>query len=121
MHTVVETNAYLSDAKAAGMTDAERRLAVDTVAAQPDGGVVMQGTGGCRKVRIAGRGKGKSGGYRVVTVYGGKGMPVFLLAAFSKDDAANLTKSERNELAKLVAVLFNTYAQRIAVAKERQR
>ena len=31
----------------------------------------MQGTGGCRKLRIAGRNKGKSGGYRVVTAFGG--------------------------------------------------
>lgn len=81
----------------------------------------MQGTGGCRKIRIAGRGKGKSGGYRIVTVYGGSGQPVFLLAAFGKDDAANLTKAERNELAKLVAVLFDTYARKTAASKEKQK
>lgn len=76
MQTVVETKAFLAAAKDAGMTDAERRIAVDTIAANPTAGDVMQGTGGCRKVRIAGRGKGKSGGYRIVTAFGGTGLPV---------------------------------------------
>jgi hypothetical protein len=67
MHTVIETAAFLRSADVAGMTDAERALAVDTIAANPLAGDVIVGSGGCRKVRIAGRGKGKSGGYRVTT------------------------------------------------------
>jgi hypothetical protein len=33
------------------------------------------------------------------------GAPVFLLAVFGKNEKANLSKSERNQLAKLVEVL----------------
>lgn len=36
---------------------------------------MMQGTGGVRKARLAGRGKGKSGGYRIVWYFGGGDIP----------------------------------------------
>jgi len=32
---------------------------------------VVEGTGGARKVRFSGKGKGKSGGYRVITSFAG--------------------------------------------------
>lgn len=101
METVVETASYLADADQAGMTEAERTAAVLLVSANPLAGDLMVGTGGCRKVRLAGKGKGKSGGYRLITFYK-VGSKVFLLAVFSKGDRANLTKGERNELKKLV-------------------
>lgn len=111
MQTVVETNTYLTAAKAAGMTDDDRRAAVDLLASEPQAGDVMQGTGGCRKVRLAGRGKGKSGGYRIVFAFGGVEIPIFLLTVFGKGEKDNLTKAERNELAKLTKILFDTYGK----------
>ena len=98
MHTVVETPSYLADAKAAGLTEGEREAVVEMLADHPEAGDEIGGTGGARKVRVAGRGKGKSGGYRVITFYSGEDVPVFLLAAYSKGDRANLSKAERNEL-----------------------
>lgn len=71
MQSVIETEAYLRAAKDAGMADEERTAAVDLVAANPEAGDLLQGTGGVRKARLAGRGKGKSGGYRIVWYYGG--------------------------------------------------
>jgi hypothetical protein len=62
MHTVIETPEYLRDARAAGLTDSERLVIVDYIARHPDTGDIIPGTGGARKVRFAGRGKGKSGG-----------------------------------------------------------
>ena len=77
MHTVVETAAYLADAKAAGMTEheKERNAVVEMIASYPEAGDEIGGTGGARKVRVAGRGKGKSGGYRVITFYSGEDLP----------------------------------------------
>ena len=112
MHAVIETSAYIAAAKGAGMAEDERNEAVDVVAAYPDIGEVMQGTGGCRKFRLAGRGKGKSGGYRIVYIFGGNDIPVFLLTMFGKGEKDNLTKAERNELAKLVKVLADTYSKK---------
>lgn len=71
MQSVIETEFYLRDAKNAGMSEDEMTAAVDFVAADPEAGDVMQGTGGVRKARLAGRGKGKSGGYRIVWYFGG--------------------------------------------------
>lgn len=108
MQTVIETNGYLRDAKDAGMTDDERTAAVDLVAADPESGDVLQGTGGVRKARLAGRGKGKSGGYRIVWYYGGGDIPVFLITVFGKGEKANLTPGERNALRAMTGTLRGT-------------
>ncbi|HTN15230.1 MAG TPA: type II toxin-antitoxin system RelE/ParE family toxin [Sphingomonadaceae bacterium] len=105
MQAVIETESYLRAAKDAGMSDEERSTAVDLVAADPESGDVMQGTGGVRKARLAGRGKGKSGGYRIVWYFGGGDIPVFLLTVFGKGEKANLTQGERNALRSLTGTL----------------
>ena len=75
MQSVVETPDYSADARKAGLSDLERRTIVDLIAADPTAGDLIKGTGGARKVRVAGRGKGKSGGYRIVTYFGGDDIP----------------------------------------------
>lgn len=60
MDVVVEAPTYLKAAKAAGMTEAEMKAAALLVSADPEAGDLMIGTGGCRKVRLAGKGKGSS-------------------------------------------------------------
>ena len=77
LHVVAELPQFLRDAAAAGLTEEERQAIVDTIAADPQRGDDIRGSGGVRKVRFAGRGKGKSGGYRVVTAY-------FEIAGFKK-------------------------------------
>ena len=105
MQTVIETRAFINAAKDAGMTDEEREVVIDLVGGTPDFGVVMKETGGCRKFRFKKPGSGKSGGYRVVTYFGGGEIPVVLLTVFGKNEKDNLTKAERNELRKLVVRL----------------
>jgi len=105
MHTVIETRVFLAAAAAAGMTYEERERAVVEIAENPRAGDLVKDTGGCRKVRVAGRGKGKSGGYRIITYFGGGDIPVFLLTVFSKGERADLSQAERNALAKLVMTL----------------
>ena len=112
MHAIIETHAYLRAAELAGMTDEEREAAKTTIARNPLVGDEIQGTGGCRKVRIAGRGKGKSGGYRVITYYGGAEVPVFLLTVFSKGQRADLSQRERNGLAKITKTLVPSLGPR---------
>jgi hypothetical protein len=109
VHTVVETPAYLADVKAARLTEAERYAVVEKLAANPRAGDEIAGTGGARKVRFAGRGKGKSGGYRVITFYSGDDVPVFLLALYSKGEKANLSKAERNELKTILSEIGKAY------------
>lgn len=98
MQSVVETPAYLAAAREEGMSSDEMMGAVDLVAANPRAGDLIVGSGGCRKVRVPGKGRGKSGGYRVVTFFGGKEVPVFLLAVLSKGSRANFSNAERNAM-----------------------
>ena len=91
------------------MTKAERDAVVEMLANRPQAGNELSGTGGARKVRVAGRGKGKSGGYRVITFYSGEDIPVFLLTAYSKSERANLSKAERNELKAILADIAREY------------
>jgi hypothetical protein len=105
MHTVIETPAFLASAADEGVSEEERAEIVARIAAHPDAGEIMPGTGGARKVRFAGRGKGKSGGYRVITFFAAADIPVFLLDIYSKDAQANLSKAQRNELRKTLTAL----------------
>ena len=112
MHTVIETVAFQNAAKAAGMTDAERTAAIDIVSHNPVAGDLIVGSGGCRKVRVAGRGKGKSGGYRVITYFVGDS-GVFLLWVLSKGRSANLTDSQVNTLARLTKTLADSLKKEV--------
>ena len=110
-HTIVETPEFLSAAKRV-FTDAERVALVNALAADPAMGDVMEGTGGARKLRWGAKGKGKSGGARVIAFYSGPSLPVFLLAVFAKGEKANLSKAERNELRDVLGELVHAYQQR---------
>jgi hypothetical protein len=109
VHVVVGTAPFIAAAKAAGLSDAEVDRIVEHLARHLDAGDPIQGTGGARKLRFAGRGRGKSGGYRVITFYSGADLPVFLLTVFAKGERADLTKAERNALARLSKALVEGY------------
>lgn len=59
--------------------------------------------------RDAGRGKGKSSGYRIITFFSGADIPVFLLNVFAKGDKADLSKGERNALRVVLDGLVEYY------------
>ena len=106
--TVVETARFLKDAKPL-MSDAERATLVEFVGADPTAGTVIPETGGVRKIRWALKGKGKRGGARVVYFYHSPHLPVFLLAAYAKNEKATLSKSECNAIRRLVPILVAGY------------
>jgi hypothetical protein len=113
MQTVIETPAFLASAKDEKLTEVEREEIVSFIAKNPTAGDLMVGTGGARKVRFAGRGKGKSGGYRIITFYAAEDIPVFLLDIYSKDSQANLSKAERNELRQILTELPRVWRQSV--------
>ena len=94
LHTVAETPQFIRDAARAGLSTSELRTVVELIAADPRQGDEVQGSGGIRKVRIGGRGKGKSGGYRVMVAFFGEDYPAYLLALLSKGDRANFSARE---------------------------
>lgn len=114
LHTVIETFSFVSATKDAGMTDVERHELVVFLSKNPEAGDLIQGTGGARKVRVPFKGKGKSGGARVITYYGGDDIPLFLLDVYSKGDKINLSQAERNEMRKILGDLADSYRASLA-------
>lgn len=72
---------------------------------RPDVGVVMTGTGGLRKVRIAPAegNKGKSGSGRVCYALFPSAGLVLMVIVFGKGDKANLSRAERGEIGAMLA------------------
>ena len=70
---------------------------------------MIPGTGGARKIRFGGKGKGKSGGYRVITYYAAEDVPVFLLALVSKGQRADISQADRNALRQILGTLADEY------------
>jgi hypothetical protein len=98
VHTIVETQGYLADAKSAGLDEQGRARIADAIARDPSAGDLVRGTSGVRKVRIARPGGGKSGGYRILTGYFDEDSPVYLLGVFAKNEKANISKAEAKAL-----------------------
>jgi len=65
--TIVELPQYIRRAERL-LDEEERNRLIDYLATRPKSGVVMQGTGGIRKLRWARKGTGKSGGVRVIYI-----------------------------------------------------
>ena len=103
--TVVETPSYLSRAEKI-FSASERAEIVTMLASDPECGEIMQGTGGVRKVRVAVGGRGKSGGARVIYYFhGSESLPILIFAVFTKNEKANLSDTEKNNLAKLTQAI----------------
>jgi len=113
MHAVIETSVFLRDAARAGLSESERFEIVTLIARDPTVGDVIPGTGGARKVRVAGRGKGKSGGYRIITYFAAEDVPVLLLAVIDKGERANLSKAEQNELRAELSAAADDYRESV--------
>jgi retron-type reverse transcriptase len=85
VQTVVETPMFLRAAEDL-YSEADREEIVRTIAAYPEAGDLMPGTGGYRKLRFARSGMGKRGGARIVYLYGGEDLPIFLITVYAKSE-----------------------------------
>ena len=103
--TVVEHPNYIRRAKKTLSAEQMDEIA-DLLAMSPNTGEVIRGTGGFRKLRYAGvKGKGKSGGMRIIHLFVVGSGEVHLVDIYVKSDQENLSKEECNQLTKLAAIL----------------
>lgn len=109
MHGVVLTHWFERQARKAGLSEEDLMEIVTAIAIDPQGGDLVVGTGGARKMRHTGRGHGKSGGYRTIHYFGGGDVPLFLLSLIDKGQRADLSQAERNELATILASIAAAY------------
>ena len=112
MITIVELPEFIKQARKI-FSEPLRESLVNYLAAHPKAGVIMKGTGGIRKIRWQREGSGKRGGGRIIFYYYNDNYPLFLITAFKKGNKANLSKEERNELAKLTRILIKTYGGKL--------
>ena len=68
----------------------------------PELGDIIKKSGGIRKVRLAAKGKGKSGGARVLYYWIKDEDQIFMLLAYAKSDMDNISDAQLEILRKLV-------------------
>ena len=73
------------------------------IAADPKAAPVIPGTGGIRKLRWSGSGRGKRGGIRTIYFYHAGPGVIYLLTAYAKSDRDDLTPDDKKTWSKLVA------------------
>lgn len=76
------------------LTDDEYSRLQTTLIGAPDAGDVIKGSGGLRKIRWAARGRGKSGGVRVIYYWVTEEGIIYMLSIYAKNVKGDLTKQE---------------------------
>lgn len=89
MHTIIETPTFQDDARKI-WTEEERGAFCAWLAANPEVGDVIPGSGGCRKVRWTRAGSGKRGGVRVIYFTRQANEEIWLLVIYSKSVKGNI-------------------------------
>lgn len=93
MQTVREFGDFYKDALALLGEQGHSEL-INFIAANPESGDIIPGTGGFRKLRFRRPGMGKRGGVRVVYYYYNKETPISLLLIYAKSKRENLTAAQ---------------------------
>ncbi len=94
------------------LSEDEANKLFDFLAINPESGDVIPETGGVRKLRWKGQGKGKSKGLRICYFYHDLNMPLFILAVYAKGERLRLSKWEEQQMAKMVRELTESYRQK---------
>ncbi len=87
------------------LSEAKRKEMEAAVLANPRRAPVISGTGGIRKLRWTGSGRGKRGGIRTIYFYHAGPEAVYMLTAYAKADRDDLTPEDRKALSRLVATI----------------
>jgi len=111
MITIAETEPFQNKINKL-LSKEERSDLIAYLSEHPSSGDLIQGSGGIRKLRWARGNKGKSGGVRVIYYFHNDTMPLYLLAAFGKNEKANISAEEKSLLSKAVKELVGYWRRR---------
>ena len=98
---ILEAKAFTSLVGDLLSEDEYRRLQLHLVQ-NPAAGVVLQGTGGIRKLRWAASGRGKRGGARVIYYWRTASDQIVMLFIYAKNELDDLTITQRRTLRKMI-------------------
>lgn len=90
-------------------SDEELRQFQLELAANPDAGDLIQGTGGLRKARFKMAGRGKSGSARVIYLWLNHARLIVLFHFYTKQTKADLSADDRKALRIAVEVIKSCY------------
>lgn len=75
------------------------------IVADPSAAPLIRGTGGLRKLRWPGSGRGKRGGIRTIYFYQAGPEAIYMLTAYAKADREDLSSADKKALSRLVAAI----------------
>jgi len=102
---IKETSVFTKQADR--LLDAESyRLLQLRLVHDPEAGALMRGTGGLRKIRWQGSGRGKRGGVRVIYYWATSQGAILMLLMYPKSERDDLSPEQRKVLAALVEEEF---------------
>ena len=99
---IIETPIFTQELKTSGVPDDDYRDLQVQIVANPETGALIQSTGGARKIRMKGKGGGKSGGCRIIYYWKRRSQQVFMLLIYSKSKQENLTSEQKKSLKKII-------------------
>lgn len=106
----VEARAF-NRGRADHLEDAEFRALQTDLLIDPERGAVIPGTGGIRKLRWAGTGRGRRGGLRVIYFHLAARDMILLLLLYPKNEQDDLTPDQNRLLRRLVAAEIRAHAE----------
>jgi hypothetical protein len=98
---IVETGAFTARIRTFLEEEEYRRLQT-VLAGHPDAGAIIPGTGGLRKLRWAGSGRGKRGGIRVIYFWHRSTARILLLLAYAKNERDDLSETQKRNLRRII-------------------
>lgn len=107
--TIIALASFERAAKKASLAQGERDALILLLERFPASGDLIPGAGGARKLRLAREGGGKSGGYRVITYFGGGAMPVYLIDIYAKNVKTDLAPDEKKSVKALCKELLKIH------------
>ena len=102
---IIETHIFTKRINRLMKEDVYRELQNELIES-PDIGKVIQGSGGIRKIRWSGSGRGKRGGSRIIYYWAKNKDQIYTLFIYEKNELSDLTKDQLSTLKKVVELEF---------------
>lgn len=87
------------------LSEDSRREMEAAIVADPIEAPVVPGTGGIRKLRCAGSGRGKQGGIRTIYFHHSGSEAIYMLTAYAKAARDDLSPADKKALIRLVVAI----------------
>ncbi|MCD4692165.1 MAG: hypothetical protein K8R79_04580 [Calditrichales bacterium] len=98
---IIETPIFTKRVKTI-LKDEEYRLLQNEIIVKPESGKIIPGSGGLRKIRWSGSGRGKRGGSRLIYYWFRGDEIILMLMIYTKNETEDLTKDKIKILKSLV-------------------